>query len=217
MYSSNMWLIGHNEFEGFAFTGGKVVYIAEDVEPIYKNHPAIITAAALLPPVEAVQAEFDDRLMDAAMIYTQYLQGEEADPFISILVAAAIQKVPIGIMFGENEIDMQFPKVFIDFLYNFFGIVLGIQGSLPSYIEDVSLPFDMAKLYVMGIMDYVTFITTHPPLPIHPMAISKLVYENNPAVPVKDMQHYMEHFEQLRAAIRDNGGRFLIDPFEGVN
>ena len=118
MYSSNMWLIGHNEFEGFTFTGGKVVYIAEDVEPIYKNHPAIITAAALLPPVEAVQAEFDDRLMDASMIYTQYLQGEEADPFISILVAAAIQKVPIGIMFGENEIDMQFPKVFIDFLYN---------------------------------------------------------------------------------------------------
>lgn len=211
-YPINIWVITEQEFESFTFTGGKVIYIAESVEPRYATHPAIITAGALLPPMEAIQAELDDRIFEAYTMYEYYLQHEEADPFISILIAAAIKQIPVGIMFGRDESNMQFPKMLIDFVYRYYGLVLGIIGEIQPYIVEEMLPFDLAKLYNMNIIDYPTFMEKHPPLPIHPSAISKLVYEVNPVVVSKDLQHYVEYFEMIRKSIYNNGRKFLMDP-----
>lgn len=215
-YPANIWVIDNNEFDSFTCTGGKVIYIAEEVESIYATHPAIITAGALLPPIDAIQAELDGNLMDSIMLYEAYLLREEADPYISILLAAALNQIPIGIMFGKDEKNMQFPKMLVDFVYKYYGLVLGLQGKVQPYIEEQSLPSVLAKLYMQNIIDYKTFMERHPDLPMLPVVISKMIYDVNPVVSIKDIQHYAEYFEMTRKAIRSNHGRFLVDPLEGI-
>lgn len=209
---SNIWLVYPETFEPFTFTGGKIVYITEEAEPIFRTHPAIITASALLPPIEAIQAELDGRMFESVTLYEQYLQQEEADPYISILVAAAIRQIPIGIMFGKEEMEsLKFPMMFIDFLYKAYGLVVGIPEKIKPAIMEQALPFDLGKLYSMNIIDAKEFMLKHPNLPMHPLAMSKLIYDFNPAVKEKNLQSYTEYFQQWRAAIAESG-KFLMDP-----
>lgn len=215
-YPMNIWVITEDEFDEFTFTGGKVIYIVEEPHPRYRTHPSIITAGALLPPVEAISAELDGNIFESSSIYDMYLQSHEADQYISIIVAAAIKQIPIGIMFGKDELNMKFPIMLIDFLYKRYGLVLGMKGKINPYIVEEMLPFDLAKLYCMNIIDYPTFMEKHPPLQIHPICISKMAIEINPLVLKKDMHSYVEYFENVRKAVHDNGGKFLIDPLEGL-
>ena len=214
-YPINIWMISENEFDEFTCTGGKVIYIVEEPDPRFATHPAIVTAGALLPPIEAIQAELDGRMFEASSIYEQYLQREEADSYISILLAVAIKQIPVGIMFGKDENNMQFPKMLLDFVYKHYGLVIGLRDKILPYLEEAYMPFDLAKLYNMNIIDCETFMTKHPLLPIHDMAISKLIFELNPIVAVKDMQHYKEYFEMLKNEIH-SAGKYLVDPLEAL-
>ena len=216
-YPINIWVINEDEFDEFIFTGGKVIYIAEEPGPKFSTHPAIITAGALLPPFEAIQMELDGSLFESNAIYEQYLQKEEADPFVSIIIAAGLKQIPIGIMFGRDEMNLNFPKMFIDFMYRCYGLVFGIKGKVQPYIVEELLPIDLAKLYMMNIIDYQTFMEKHPPqFPIQSIVISKLAYEVRPAIEVRDFNGFNEYFEMIKNKTHSNGGKFLMDPLEGI-
>lgn len=215
-YPMNIWLITEDEFDHFTFTGGKVIYIAEEPAPRFKTHPAIITAGALLPPFEAIQLELDGNMVESSMMYEMYLMSEEADTYVSIIIAAALKQIPIGIMFGRDEINMQFPKMFIDFLFKAYGLVIGLQNKLVPYIMEEALPNNLAKLYCMNIIDYPTFMEKHPNLPINPTVISKMAIDVNPWVSTKDLNGYLEYFEHIKNDTRRNGGRVPIDPMVPV-
>lgn len=211
-YPSNIWIVTESDFDQFTFTGGKVVYIVEEPSLRFKTHPAIITAGALLPPMEAIEAELNGNLFESSAIYERYLVSEEANMYISILIAASIKQIPIGIMFGRDELNMQFPKMFIDFIYKAYGLVIGVTGKIHPYIIEEALPYDLAMLYNMNIIDYPTFMEKHPPLPINPIVISKMAIEINPLVKDKTFNGYMEYFETMRSCTARNGGQFAIDP-----
>lgn len=212
MYPSNIWLINESEFESFVYSGGRVIYIVEEGRPAFNEHPAVVSAGVLLPPTESIMLEIDDRPVEAASIYENYLM-HEADNYISVIVAAAIQQTPIALMFGTDEVQMQFPKVLLNFLYHAYGIVVGVANSgVKPYIEIQKVPDCLAKLYMMNIIDYEMFMLKHPPLPINGVVISKMAYEQNPIVPVKDFEHYYQYFENMRKEIYSSG-KFLIDPF----
>ena len=216
-YPMGIWVINEDEFEEFTYTGGKVIYVVEEPNQKFSTHPAIITAGALLSPFEAIHAELDGDMMRSVAIYENYLNSQEADVYVSIIVAAAIRQIPIGIMFGRDELNMQFPKMLIDFLYKYYGLGLGIRNKIQPYIEEQFLPIDLAKLYNMNLIDYPTLMEKHPSnFPIHDMAIAKLAYEINPAVKERTHQNYVEYFEMVKSMIAENEGKFLFDPLEGV-
>ena len=137
--------------------------------------------------------------------------------YINIIIASAIQGNPIGIMFGQDEINMGSPSIFLNFLYHYYGLVVGVMGSINPYIEESFMPGNMASLYLMDIIDFKTYFEKHPPhLPISDKAISKLAYEMNPLVSKMDFQHYYEYFENLKNTIHKNNGVFLVDAMEGL-
>lgn len=216
-YPANIWLVNKEQFNEFILAGGKVIYIVEEPEQQFSMHPSVVSAGALLPPIDAIQNELDGFLDRASMIYEEYLKSQEADSYISIILAAAIKEIPIGIMFGSDELNMKFPEMFINFVYRYYGLVIGVPNKLTSYIEVEYMPFVLAKLYNMNIIDYATFMTRHPQLPIHQSVIPKLAYDIKPLVKVKDMQHYTEYFESFKNSVFQNNGRMLIDPFLGVD
>lgn len=216
-YPINIWVINEDEFDEFTYTGGKVIYIAEEISPRFQTHPAIITAGGLLPPMDAIRAELDGSMFECSNIYEQYLQTEEADPFISIIIAAGLRQIPIGIMFGKDEMNFQFPKMFIDFMYRAYGVVFGLKHKVQPYIIEDFLPIDLTKLYLLNIIDYKTFMEMHPQhLPIQNMAILKMVNENRPPIKNKDMNGFIEYFEMVKNAVQNNGGKFLVEPLEGI-
>lgn len=211
---SNIWVVNEDEFEQFTYTCGKVIYIVEEPELKYLNHPSIITAGSLLPPIEAIQLELDGNLDAANALYVQYLNSAEADPYVSIILAAAIKCIPIGIMFGKDEMNQRFPLMLVNYLFNKFGIVLGVLNKVNPSIVYQALPYDLAKLYMMNIIDYAAFMMAHPDdLPIHPSVLSKLAMENYPLVKYPSETSYQEYFGNAIKAMKKYN-KFLIDPID---
>lgn len=216
-YPIKIWIVSENEFDQFTFTGGKVIYIADEPGVKFNSHPAITTAGILLPPIDAIQAELDGNLAVAETIYSQYLLNTEANIYINILLAAAIQQVPVGIMFGRDELNMQFPKMLIDFLYRNYGMVIGVANKLSPYIEVEYMPVVLAILYMADMIDYKTFMEKHPPLPIMGnMVLSKMVMEENPPVIEKTYEEYYKYFEYVKDSTIKLGGHLPISPMVAV-
>lgn len=215
-YQSNIWLIDENEFDQFTITGGKVIYIVDESSMTSLMHPAVTTAGTLLPPIESIQAELDGNMEEAVRIYEQYLNSSEPSMYISIIVAAAIKQIPIGIMFGKDELVMKFPTTLINYLFRVFGLVVGIPNKVPSYIVAEAMPYTLAMMYCMNFIDYPTYMEKHPPLPLHEMSISKLAIEVKPLVEDKTFNGYYEYFTNVLKCVQNHGGKFTIDPLEAI-
>lgn len=217
-YPVNVWMINESDFDNFTCTGGKVIYVVEEPELRFKTHPSVVSAGALLAPCEAIECILDNELQIATEIYYNYLLTAEANMYILIVIAAAIQGVPLGIMFGKDEIAMQFPAMLLNFLYHYYGLVVGVMGSVVPCIEESFMPNNLAQLYNMNFIDYQTMMVKHPQnLPLSDQAISKLACEINPLVSQKDFQHYYEYFNSVKNSIHGNNeGKFLVDFMEGV-
>ena len=229
----NLWLINERNFEHFLFSGGKIITISEDDQELIKmmaNYPIIsgyedkvMSANSLLPPIEAVQAEFDDDHQAACDIYWSYLQTEIPDQYISImLMSGYLVQQPLGVYFGHDERDTPFPNMFLDFMYYTYGIIFGRDAIIfgrdnasPPIIFKKAVPLILAKIYGYGYINYASFMLNHPEDPICPFIIPKLAQDINPAVPVKDIQHYAEYFNTMKEEIRKTG-RFLQDPIVGI-
>lgn len=215
-YPNNIWVINEEDIRDFGYNGGKVIYIADEPNPEISNNPFIVTAGVLLPPFEAIQAELDDNIEQAIGIYEMYLSNSEANMYIISLVAAALKQIPIGILFGRDEKNMQFPNIFINFLYKYYGIVLGIKNMMNPYIEYSYMPIILAKLYSFNLIDYPTFFLMHPiDLPIQDYIISKLVFEVQPLVDEKTHECFKKYFEEVVKYTRSQN-RFIEDTMKGV-
>lgn len=213
-HPSNIWLITEDEFDHFTYTGGKVIYIVEEPKSMFVNHPATTTAGILLPPINAVNAELDGFLEQSYAMYSQYLDQTEAAIYVNIILAAALLGSPVGIMFGKDESELQFPKMFINYLYQRYGLVIGIMNKIQPYILESYMPLVLAVLLNSDMIDYPTFMMMHPAeLPICPVAMNKLIREQNPALAKGET--YEEYFNRMKNEMHRRG-RFLIDPFIAI-
>ena len=211
-YPMNIWIVNESDIDRFTMTGGKIIYIADQVEPKYRMHPAIVSAGILLPPIESITAELDGRLAEAELAYSNYLLREDVHQYIIILIAAAVLGTPIGIMFGKDELNMQFPKMFIDFLYRNYGLVIGVVNTINPYIEDSYVNCDLAILYINNIIDYKAFMELHPegyPV-LYYLVLNKMIEDVHP--PVKSYEESLAYFEMSFKNTKRNGNRVLIDP-----
>ena len=216
-YITNVWIVSETEFEMFTYTGGKVIYIAEDMDVNIKNHPSVVTAGILLPPVDCVSSLIDGDYELAANLYYSYLLNSDANIYVNIILAAAIQNTPIGIMFGKDEINMGSPSIFLNFMYYYYGLVVGVSGLVDPYIDQAFIPNDLASLYNASIISSKVFFEMHPAdMPISENAISKLACELNPLVEVRDFQHYYNYFDNLKNSIKANHGKYVSDIMEGI-
>ena len=215
-YPCNIWVINETDIREFGYTGGKIIYIVDTPEPEFANNPFIVTAGALLPPFEAIQAELDDDIEKSIFLYESYLQEGEPSLYIASIIAACVNNIPIGILFGKDEQNMQFPKVFINFLFKYCGIVLGVKDKVRPYILDSFMPINLAKIYAYNLISYESFILKHPvDAPIHDSIIPKLAYDINPFVMEQNHENYKKYFENV-IRISHIHNRIPIEPLKGT-
>ena len=219
----DVWYVDDNSLNEFICRGGKIIYIAEEIPPQLKNNPFILSAGILLPTIDSIQLYLDGFYDQFMMSYENYLLTEEADKFIAIIIAAAFQRVPVGLMFGQDEKNMKIPEVFIHFLYKFYGLFVMnrtefITGMNPGYsfIDDNFVPVDLAKLYIMNLIDFRMFMEAHTSAPIIQDCVWKMVYELNPIVESRTFENYYMYFNSYKDAVYNNNHKFLIDPMRSV-
>lgn len=202
-----IWFIGEEDFDSFIAAGGeRAIYIVEEPLPEIASNPAVVGAPTLLPPIEAITAELEGDYSTAEVIYNEYLKTPEVDIFISVIIAAVLQNISLALIFGQNERNFWFPKVFLNHLFNMYGIsvgtdgmTMGIDGEVMPFIANQAIPFDFAKIYNMGIIDYQTFMSNHPNMPIHPSCLTKMIQEIRPALGNNAGEaEYYNYFEFVR-------------------
>lgn len=214
--ATNLYMISsEDEFNRFVMSGGWVVVVCDTPSPIIINHPSSLGASILLPPYEAVAEELDDNYELADTIYYSHLASDACDTYINAILAAVLTSIPIALYFGPEEIGMRFVKVLINYLYQAYGIVVGIEGRVVPYIEEPYLPIILSRLYINNVIDYEVFMINHPLLPIDKAVISKMIVEVNPWVPDTSFDGYYKYFMDTLAAIKNNGNRMLINPLIG--
>ena len=195
----------------FTINGGKAILITEDPDPYIRNNPATIMGTVLLPSYNVLSAEIDDDPNRADALYYQELAREEPDGYIVSILAALYSGIPIALYFSQSEFDMRFVKVFIQYIYQAYGMVPA-YGETISYILDEYDGQNLDKVYYLGLMTFDKYLYLRPGITNNPAVLNKMVYECMP--PVKDYEYntLIEVFSKIKKSIEECGKYYPL-PF----
>lgn len=215
MVACNLWLMDSPEMVlDYALKGGKIVLITEENDPRLEYIPSKLSAKILLPPFDAVNAELDNNLPLANAIYCSYLSEKEPADYISVLTAAAMQGVMIGIYFGPELRDMRWPMMFLSYLYNVRGIQVGSSNVQPG-IADHAMATNVCDLYIKGLMSLPDFIMKYPIGIDIPMEIVRILAVNY-NMPYHMMGDDLNGFFKDLIKESQEHGHYLRSPFVTV-
>lgn len=190
----------------------KVLYLSdEDISrnPLIELGCNTIKSSILLPPYDSVCAELDNEVNLAIQIYIEYLSSSDVDMFICMILKALMNGSNIILYPGHDEADMPFIPVFLQYLTNYFGIIVGSPYE-PTQYDYRAFPVILNKLYLHNLIDYQTLFILYPvDAPIMENIIPKLIQDINPYVSNPSMQEYIEYFERYKYRVKQNGNKVL--------
>lgn len=212
MVPCNIWLLETPEMViDYSLRGGRVIFITEDIDARLDAIPNKISAKILLPPFEATELELDGRIDESSAIYFRYLSSMEPAEYISVIIAGVVQGLNIGLYFGEQLRDMKFPLIFLNFLRDYKGLVVGTANNQPGYIREF-LPIVLSDLYTKGLVSADRFLAAMPigdALPMH--TIPKLIFDLKIPDGIVKNEDYVSYFKEMISAMNKHG-KFPILP-----
>lgn len=179
MIPCNIWLLDSPEMVlNYSLQGGKVIFITEDSDPRLDYIPNKLSAKILLPPLEVVDAELDGRLDEAEYKYGIYLSNMEPGDYVSTIIAALVYGIPVGLYFGSEFKDLRYPVMFINYLYNQKGIIVGYREVQPAILDNF-YPMILAEIYLKGLIGVDMFMMSMPadvdiPQYVQPLLVNEL-------------------------------------------
>lgn len=214
---TNIWMITtEEEFSQFVISSnGWVVLLTENPIPFLKNHPNSLGASILLPPYESIAAEIDGNSQVSDEIYIRHLNSSVCSQYINAILVATIARTPIAIYIGKEELGMRFVQIFLNYLFNVYGITVGSNsmGIIPS-IDEKFLPIILNQLYLVNAIDYNVFMINYPVgYSLDMSVIPKMVAEVNPLIKGNDIASYYQYFSERLVETKNNNNIILEDPF----
>lgn len=194
----NIWLLDSPEMVlNYSLQGGRVIFITEDNDPKLEYIPNKLSAKILLPPYEVVCAELDGRLDEAEIGYYCYLSSNEPADYISVILAALVGGISVGLYFGSEMKDLKYPQMFINYLYNYKGIVVGYKDVKPNYMVNY-VPSILGEIYGKDLISVERFMTCMPVNADIPFFIlPKLIAELRPPKGFIKDGDYNSYFKNL--------------------
>lgn len=157
----------------------RVVVLSEDND-LSPNHPNVIKASNLLPPVEAQIAEVDGLADKYFAIYGSHL-GE--DIFNVEFISALLTFIHRGgsLIFYCKDLKLFFVKAFSQIIAEIYGMLLPVSGTIvtgmPMY-DYSHLPQWLLGMYQFNTIDAVEFCVNFPPEMQIPTAVEdRLLHE----------------------------------------
>lgn len=217
------WIIQtREEADKILLSGGKLIIISEEI-PEYLNSPqygtSCIRANNLLPNYEAVSYFIDNDYMGYVNCYNQMLMQPESTIYFATIISAIINNIPIGFIFGNEEIEATAAIEFNNFMLRTYGIKLGHElsfreeGPLPLGLMDpASIASNMSLLYMNNLLTPQEFLYIYPlDVEIGFECMQKLICDTQPMLMSQDMGDYIAYFDQFRKNIHKSN-KMLVDP-----
>jgi len=217
------WIIQNKEeADQILLHGGKIILLTEDV-PDYLSSPqygsSCLMANCLLPSYEAVSYYLDNDFQTFSNVYNEILGLPESTIYFVTIISAMLNDIPLGFVFGVEEIEQAATTNFLNYLAVMYGIHLGVNspyGQFPSVIGQMDrafVPRNMSLLYMNNLLTPQEFLYVYPiDAKIDINILQKLVFDLRP--PLSDPMNMLEvesYFEHYRAGVR-KANRVLVDP-----
>lgn len=205
--------------------GGKIIIISETI-PEYLNSPqygtSCLMANDLLPDYQAVDLYINSGIEDFSAKYFAMLDSPACTVYFATILAAIVNSIPLGFIFGTEQIEVDSMMEMLRYLELKFGIKLGhlspLNGEPPIATGMINTEYVAANfvfLYMNSLLTSEEFLMIYPtqyPIPID--AINKLSIELKPVVSDPyNIQCYIEYFETIRRGMISSK-KPLIDPLE---
>lgn len=200
---------------------GKLIIITEDI-PSYLQSPqygnSCLMANSLLPDYEAVSHFIEGDMVGFQRIYEEMLLSPECNVYFVSMISALINEIPLGFVFGTEEIEYKAMFEFCNFFAKYYGIHLGMSNSMgnpptmgcmdPAYIERNEI-----LLYQNNLLTAQEFLYMFNPEGMLPQdVVVKLIYELNPPVNnPNDPVEYENYFRYCMKVLKEQN-KVLIDP-----
>lgn len=218
------WIIQNKEeVDEILLHGGKIIVVAEDV-PSYLDHPqygnSCIVASQLLPSYENMTYYIDNNMQSFSASYMEYLASPECTIYFATVISAIVNGIPLGFVFGGEEVEQLSASIFLNFLATSYGIhlghhfQLGIEPPMPiGWMDRPYVAADTSLLYMYNLLTPNEFLMIYPAgYDFDIRVLEKLVLELRP--PVRDHHNLEEvkaYFNMYRN-ISNNNKRILVDP-----
>ena len=129
MIPVNAWIIqSKEEADNILLNGGKIVILTEDI-PEYLNNPyfgtSSLMANCLLPNYEAVSYYIEGDTQNFSRSYNEMLSYPESSVYFITMISAMLNNIPLGFVFGSEEIEQAAQMEFLNHLAMQYGIHLG--------------------------------------------------------------------------------------------
>lgn len=202
---------------------GKLILLTEDV-PDYLNSPqygsSCLMANCLLPDYEAISYYLDNDPQTFSRVYNELLLSPESAMYFTTMLSAMINNIPLGFLFGSEEIEQASTVNFINFLAVTYGIHLGhkypFNGEPPmeyGFMDRNYVPKNVGCLYMNNLLTPQEFLFIYPEDALITFdMMQKLVFDLRP--PLKNpnnLEEIAEYMSNFREAIKRTNKQ-LIDP-----
>ena len=206
-----------NEINTMLMNRGKLILICDEI-PSYLNNPmygsSCIKANILLPNYEAVGYYLENNLDGFQLAYFKSLSSEESTIYIITIISALMNDIPIGLIFGNEEIEEKSKVLFLDFLEKFYGVHIARNATESSFMYSAAVPNNVSLLYQNNLLTPQEFLFVYPlDTTISDLCIQKLAMDLRPPVNPTDFVGLIRYFDNLRRQMK-TANKILEDPVE---
>lgn len=167
---------------------GTIIVNLDEDRPLKGEN--VVTAPALLPPVEAVMAEVDGDEQGYDIIYNNYF---DQSSFIKQFMMGVITYLYNGgnIVFYFQNLDTTETKTIsklLNMIWIKYGIGIGIIGKAPGKFNEAYLPLWLNNLYAAGVIGTNQFLHQYP--------TNTSIDESNLEQLVMDIKPYAKNYQE---------------------
>lgn len=224
MIPVSAWIIqSKEEADSILLSGGKIVILTEDI-PEYLNSPyfgtSSLMANCLLPNYEAVSFYIEGDKQSFSRAYNEMLAYPENSVYFITMISAMINNIPLGFVFGNEEIEQAAQIEFMNHFIMQYGIHLGhnfpigYEGPIPmGWMDRNYSGNNICLLYMNNLLTAQEFLYAYPmELQITPIVLQKLLIELRPVVhDPTNIQEVESYFNNFRNSIK-TANKVLVDP-----
>ena len=150
-------------------------------------------------------------MVDFDRAYSDYLNSDEISSFITAIFKALTVGTNIILYLSPDEAKMRYAEIFMMYLANNRGIIVGTSTSPFNY----NSAFDAVNLDYMYLESLITaqdLLLGYPmnTCIMNPSVINKLSLEVNPYLDDRTFSGYERYFNNLLASIKQNNNNILI-------
>ena len=206
-----------DEINSMLMTGGKLVLLCDEI-PAYLNNPmygsSCIKANSLLPSYEAVSCFLDNNIAGFQQAYFNQLSTEENSLYFITIISALMNNIPIGFIFGNEEIEQRSGLLFLQFFEMRYGVHITMNPMEQSFMHRQFVPNNINLLYANNLLTPQEFLYIYPlEIPIDRTVMEKLYIDMRPPVNPTDIEGIIRYFDNFRRLTK-KANKVLEDPIQ---